>query len=473
MKQKVAFIILMVLGITLLSAKWMIAQEGQVTEKRNEGRSISLKEFIDLAVTNDTEFERILIDELAFQYKKDLVLPAGDLVLEVKARYDLFLNPDKEEPEAAFSLSRLFPYAGTELTAEYTSTPSATSTINSSEFAFTVSQPIAENAFGKATRLKDKIVGVEIDVARHQIIEAYEDYLAAIITGYYDWHEAYENLRIGESSYAENLKLMDNIKERQKSSIALDIDVNKINLQVLAKKETLIGLQEKYENALNFIKEATRYSADEVIVPQEPDIYEDSDISFESDYKKFKKESRTHQILKLLEDKSSLEVDENADDLLPSINLLIGYNVDGDDHEIRDEETMAYAAISMEWPFPDQIERAEYETAKIALDKQKLTTTSTRYRLYTDIKDLFQSIDREEQLGVIAREKISLAQAVLEDETENYSFGKITINDYIQAVNVLDSNRFNQVLHDAQYRKFTIEWLRITDRLVSKKDIYK
>ena len=471
MKQKLTFVILMVLGLSLLSSKGMLAQEGQATESISEGRVIPLKEFIDLAVTNDTEFERILIDELAFQYKKDLVLPAGDLVLEVKAQYDLFLNPDKEEPEVTFSLSKLFPYAGTELTAEYTSTPSSTSTVNSSEFAFTVSQPIAENAFGKATRLKDKIVGVEIDVARHQIIEAYEDYLAAIITGYYDWHEAYENLRIGESSYAENLKLMDNIKERQKSSIALDIDVNKINLQVLAKKETLIGLEEKYQNALNFIKEAIRHSTDEVIVPQEPDVYENLNVSFESDYEKFKGESRTHQVLKLLEDKSSLAVDKDADDLLPSINLLIGYKVDGDDHEIRNEEAMTFAAISMEWPFPDQLERAEYETAKIVLDKQKLTTTSTRYRLYTDIKDLFQIIGLEEKLGVIAQEKIGLAQAVLEDETENYSFGKITINDYIQAVNVLDSNRFNQVLHDAQYRKFTIEWLRITDQLISKKDI--
>jgi len=64
-----------------------------------------------------------------------------------------------------------------------------------------------------------------------------------------------------------------------------------------------------------------------------------------------------------------------------------------------------------------------------------------------------------------------LAEAILEDERENYSFGRVTLNDYIQAVNNLDSNRFNKVLHESLYRKLKVEWLRLTDRLVQPKDI--
>ena len=73
----------------------------------------------------------------------------------------------------------------------------------------------------------------------------------------------------------------------------------------------------------------------------------------------------------------------------------------------------------------------------------------------------------------IAKEKIGLAKSILEDETENYSFGKVSLNDYIDAVNVLDSNRFNEILHDVQYKKYIVEWLRITDRLVSRNDVLK
>jgi len=465
---KMCLLIVVFVSIVSDGSAQGVNNSGQNSDK---ARIITMEEFIKLATQNDTEFEEILIDELPLQYRKDLNLPAQDIILEVKGQYDLFLSQDREEPEAAVSLSKLFPYVGTEVTAAYKTTPSLSSTVNSSEFVFTISQPIAENAFGKATRLRGEIIGVEIDVIKHQVIEAYEDYLATIMVTYLNWYESYANLKIGESSYEENLKLMDNIKERQKSNIALPIDVNKINLQVLGKKETLVDLQEKYQNALNFIKKATRYSADAEIAPQKPNMYKDLDISFDDDYEVFRKESRTHRILKLLEDKSSLEIDKNADDLLPSINLLISYSVDGDDHEIRNEDNMVFAGISMEWPISDQVERAEHETSRISFDKQRLTTTNTRYRLYTDLKNIFQTINREEQLGEIALEKISLAQSVLEDETENYSFGKVTINDYIQAVNVLDSNRFNQIRHEVQNRKFMIEWLRITDQLMSRKDI--
>ena len=196
MRQKVIFTTLIVLGMVLLSTKVMIAGQGRETENRSEMRILSLREFIDLSVRKDTEFEKILIDELSLQYEKDLELPAGDLVLEVKGQYDLILDRKREEAEGTVSLSKLFPFTGTNLEAEYTTAPSYTSTVNTTGFTFEVSQPIAENAFGKAARLKDKIVGVEIDVARHQIVEAYEDYLATIIVGYYDWYEAYENLKI-------------------------------------------------------------------------------------------------------------------------------------------------------------------------------------------------------------------------------------------------------------------------------------
>ena len=42
--------------MTLLSSKWIIAQEGQATENISEAKVLPLREFIDLSVANDTEF---------------------------------------------------------------------------------------------------------------------------------------------------------------------------------------------------------------------------------------------------------------------------------------------------------------------------------------------------------------------------------------------------------------------------------
>jgi len=155
------------------------------------------------------------------------------------------------------------------------------------------------------------------------------------------------------------------------------------------------------------------------------------------------------------------------------IQLKSPYQYKGKEFEIDQEDNKVYAAISMQWPFGDQVDKAELETAKISLDKTRLSNMGTHFQLYTDINDLSVQINSERELLNIAQQKIGLAKAILDDETENYSFGKVTLNDYIDAVNVVDNNKFNEIEHDLQYKKLLIEWLRITDKLISRQDIEK
>ncbi len=441
------------------------------TQGQGEAEKVlPLEEFIRLAAERDTTFEEILIDEMTLKYEKDLQLPARDIVLEVKQQHEFYLSQDRESPATTFSLGKLFPYTGTDVSLEYGVGSSIGSSNRSSGASVTIAQPILENAFGRSTRLLSKIVGLEVDVARYQVTEAYEDYLAAVLGAYHAWYEAHENLKIGESSYRENKKLLDNMEERRQQKIALPIDVNKVKIQVLAKKETLVGLEEAYESSLNVIKQIIRDDGTVRLVPAAP-VTAPLDEDFETAFRRFHEESRTFDILKKLEEKSRLQVSRDADDLLPSIELQAGYEVSGAEYDIRRRDDLVFAAVSIAWPFPDQLERAEYEVSKLLADKAKLSTTNTYFRLYAQLVNLYLQIAREEKLKTIAAEKIELASAVLKDETENYSFGKVTLNDYIQAVNTLDTNRFSKVLHDTRHALLLIEWRRLTDRLITKKEI--
>jgi len=432
---------------------------------------LSIDEFIRLAATKDTEFEAILIDELIVNYQKDLRLPAADLVLAVKQQYEIFIAQNRDAPATTISLSRLFPDTGTEVALAYDHGSSLSSPDKTGRLSFNVSQPIARNAFGRSTKLLDKIVGLEMEVARHQIVEAYEDYLAAITASYYDWYEDYRNLEIGRSAYTENLKLLDDIRKRQAQKIALPVDVNKVELQVLAKKERVSVLEEKLENSRQLIKTIIRHQEEDYLVPVAPVAPVTLTEPFELLFEQFARESRTLQILKKLEEKSSLQVERDADDLFPSINLIAGYEIQGEDFDMEHGNDVISAGVSFRFPFGNQVEKAEHEVSKVLADKSKLETRNTWYRLYAQLINLYLQIERESKLMKIADEKIALARAILKDETENYSFGKVTLNDYIQAVNVLDSNRFNKVLHESLHRKLLIEWQRLMDRLVNRKDI--
>ena len=429
--------------------------------------TLTLNTFIQQAISNDLTFETILIDQLPLKYRRDVLLPDSDIIMDVKYQHNFYLNQDRNNPEASISLSKLFPYNGTKLSLTYNKDSISVSTSDDSSLQFLISQPIAKNAFGKGTQLRDKIIGIENDISRYQIVEAYEDYLASLTSAYYNWYSAYENLRVGKASYKSNKKLMDNILDRQRQKIALPIDVNKMELLLITKKENLIVLQEIYDNVSNLIFKAIRHKATTTFIPVKPKRPA-AQVQFEQDYHTFTQSSRTYQALNLLQQQGTLEVKKAADDLLPSTNLLLGYNIEGKDWGIRNKEDHYFAGIEIRWPIGRSIDKAKQKLAQIKHKKTVLSNQNKYEELRTNLKNLYQQIQREQKIIKVAEKKIKLAEAVLRDEAENYSFGKVTLNDYIDSVNLVDETRFSFTEHTVQLNKLLIEWLRMTDQLVDE-----
>lgn len=429
--------------------------------------TLALKEFIQQATQNDVTFETILIDQLTLKYRRDILLPDSDIIMDVKYKHHFYLNQNKNKPEASISLSKLFPYNGTQLSLSYNKTASGLTTSDPSNLQFLITQPIAQNAFGKGTELQDEIIGIENDIRRYQIVEAYEDYLASLTVAYYNWYSAYENLKVGQSSYQSNQKLMANILERQKQKIALPVDVNKMQLLLIGKKENIIVLQEIYDTYSNLIFKAIRYKGITPYIPATPERPA-STIQFAADYKNFTDNSRTYQTLNLLERQGTLQVEKAADNLLPSTNLLLGYQLDGQEWAIKDQERSYFAGISVRWPIGRSVDKAKQSIAQIEHKKTMLSNQNKYEDLHTNLKNIYLQIKREQKLISIADKKISLAESVLKDEAENYSYGKITLNDYIIAVNRVDENQFSYTEHSVQLNKLLVEWLRLTDQLVNE-----
>ena len=428
---------------------------------------LTLREFIQRATTHDRNFEAILINQLPLRYQHDLVMPDSDLILDVKYQNNFYLTQDRNNPEAVLSLSKLFPGTGTDVSVSYNKISSSTSLNDDSSLQLLISQPIAKNAFGKNTQLLSQITGIKNDVSRYQIVEAYEDYLASLSATYYSWYSAYENLKVGQASYRSNQRLMKNILERQRQNIALPVDVNKMKLLLLGKKENLVVLEEIYSNLSNLIFKSINNISKFHYIPVKPE-HPAAEVEFERDYKNFTQNSRTYKILRLLEQQGTLQVKKAADDLLPSTNLLLGYKLDGKDWGIKQQERNFFAGISLRWPLGRTVDKAKYQVSKIEHKKTVLSNLNKYAELETNLKNIYLQIKREQKLITMSQQKTSLSEAILKDESENYSFGKITLNDYITAVNRVDENKFSHTEHQVQLNKLLLEWLRITDKLVNK-----
>ena len=456
--------------VIIFNSHFLLAESVDIPE-----RKLSLNEFIELSCANDEVFEEILVESLKLNYLKKLKLPADDIVLSVKNSYAAFLRPDKGNPEYQFSLAKLFPYTGTNVEAGYSSTVTGPGHADiDGEFYASVSQPIAQNAFGKTYRLLDKIVGMEMDIAWYQIVEAYEKYLSSIINIYYDWNEAYENLRTAENSYKENMKMLDNVMEREKNNIALPVDVNKVRLQVMLKEETLIEAENSFMEFANLLKKSIGYDIEGILVPAGPDMFENIEIDFDKEYEVFREKGRTSIILDMLEERSALEIDKYADALLPSIELFAEYRIKAGDRYLEKDDKSVFAGLTLDYPFPGQVENAEYETSKIEHMRRILERSNTHIRIYTELRNIYEEIEKEKKLIKIAEEKIKVAESVVKDDTVNYSYGRVVLNNFIDEVNRLDLNRFSLIQRNIRFKKLIIEWLTITDRLVREegKDLF-
>lgn len=442
-------------------------------KETDQPQVLPLPEFVTRVCTNDITFQEILIDQLTITYTSFLTLPVKDWIFSLKSQHDTVISGDSTtSPTNSVSLGKLFPAIGTNLSIDYDLSGNPSSTESSSSFSVLVSQPLAENAFGKTNRYLKKITGIEETVANHQIVEAYEDYLAGLITLYYNWYFAYENLGTAEASYQESLKQLDNMLKREKNNIALAVDVNKIRLQVLAKKERVIALADNFDQTHNLIKQAVGEKNKSEFLPEKnPSFYKGLTRSFEKEYAIFKEKSRTSKILELLEKKSGLELSKDKNALLPSLNLSFGYSRDGSEYRITDEDSFVYTMISLEFPYKATQEKAAYEISKVNRRKAVLSSKNKHINLYTDLLNLYDQIEKTKTLITNAQERIELAQSILKDEQRNYTLGQATLNDLIAAINKQEDNRFNKIAYSVQLKLLVTEWFRLTDQLVTPKEI--
>lgn len=436
------------------------------------GKKLSLDAFVRLAAERNTVFEEILIDRLPLQYTRTLALPADDLLLSVKGKYLLMLGDPDGGTEYSFELDKLFPSSGTRFSTSYAVDYGLGSRGNESEFNIAIVQPVAENAFGKANRLLEKLSGIENDIAHYQIAEAYEDYLANLVGLYYDWYAASENLATATNAYEDAKKQLDNIRERKQNNIALPIDVNKIMVQTVSRKERMIALKNDYHVQTNLIMEAIRAIGTERPVPAKPDETQHNPIrDIETEILTFQESSRTASILNLLEEKAGTEVAQAADRLLPSINLTAGFDLVGDGRFFTDPDHGLFAGVNLQWPLPDKQEHARHDISLINQRRTALSTGNTRLSLETSLKNLYWTIENQRRLIQLAKEKITISRAVVRDEKKNYSLGKTDLNDLIDEVNRLEEHRFNLINREIELQKLIVEWKRLTDALVQEKEL--
>ncbi|MBN1696004.1 MAG: TolC family protein [Spirochaetales bacterium] len=432
---------------------------------------VTLDAFIE-AVRGNSHFEEILIDELSLVYNEILNIPYSDWIVALKGGYSLQYEEDMTHGFIIdSSLSKLFPESATGLSLSYKLSPSVSPMAQySSNVTLGVEQAIVKNAFGKTNTMKKEIAGIEREIARYQIVEAYEDYCAALLALYYQWYSGYGNVLNARQSLDDSRTLLKNVEEKFSFKVASTNDVNKSRLQVLSKREALMKAEQDYEEKTIRVAEAMgKMRGPAGFRPEWRTL--DIDISeYDKKTETFIEESRTSGILDRLAAVNRINKAIAMDDLLPSATLYATCSVSGNDrlfypntqHDIR-------AGIDIKLPFPRTQGAASYKIKELNLEKNIVSSGNKLLLLERDLRILLREMAFQKEMIGLAGEKIKLAEAIVKEEEKNYRNGKTDLNNLISAVNTLESNRYAQNNYAVLLHLSYIEWLRLTDSLVNEK----
>lgn len=470
----------------------ILFSEVYVNSQEKEINKITLDEFIKSAIKN-SHFQEILMSELQLVYQERLKVPPGELLLTALTESKLSYNDltedqirysekikEKQQLKVGVGLSKLFSETGTKISGDYSvlvdNDKNVTHSLN-----FKFEQSIVKNAFGNTTRFKTIIAGYERQIAYFQVVEAYEEYLASLIVLFIDWYSAYENLKFAEKALQESQSLLKNMESKLQYNIAFPIDVQKTELQVVTKKEQLLQRQLDYKNFLIQIKEIISFNNSTVdIIPDFSSFFKDFEVDLKDTYDFFKKESRTSNMMDLVNKTNSLSLVLTVDDLLPSAKLYGGYTFQKEYKELIDptethDTTESHAfnlGINMDFSIPQIGTFANYRNKKIEKDKKILNQKNTMHDFWIDFNILSQKIQNEKALLDLSAQKIELSKKIADGELRQYNQGRSSLNDLIQVYDTLDTNRLSQINHKILFSKYYIEWLRLSDTLVTnEKDV--
>ncbi len=428
---------------------------------------LELKGFLINAVKHGS-FKEILMDELSLKYNRILGTPQLQLLLDSTAQYKLSLDSGGESSLSGdISLSSLFPSSGTTVSAEYDTERSTSLGLQTSAIALKVEQSVLKNAFGSSNRLKEMMAGNEETLARYQILESYEDYLAQVIDIYLEWDTAYRNMKYAQKYLEDSRTLLSLTKRKQQYGIALPLDVNKSTLQVLNSEEQLNQATNDYETARKKVIMLSGIAEKDFTYVPGGVVPAINDEELEKQNKKFLSDSRTVKMLDLLLRIGKQQLNLALDDLLPTATVYASYNLGGADYLPLESTTSDIKlGFSLSVPLLNTQAQAKAEIQKNTLDKTIVSQLNQKEQLELQLHTLMQTIVFLHKQLALAEQKLKTAQLIVQQERRQYNQGRAGLDDLINAYQTLDTISQARLATMGQLTKNYIEWLRFTDSLI-------
>jgi len=180
--------------------------------------------------------------------------------------------------------------------------------------------------------------------------------------------------------------------------------------------------------------------------------------------------TRTGRVYAQLFVRDSLNIARTAEDLLPSLSAYAGLGISDESAEWT-ENAEARLGVSFSLPFKKPREKAKLELARIDQQKNELSKSSLRGTFAVRLAQLQSSVESQRKAVELAEQRAALAESIYAAESEDYLYGRNSLNDLIQALNTLQNNRLLTINAKIDLATSQLDALELIDELIIETEI--
>lgn len=428
--------------------------------------TLKLDDFLNKAKQHDPQLQSIVADRMKMKYLTDLNLPSRQLLLSVKNEYGFTRDEDPTTVLSA-TISKPLLESGTVISVGKTMTERPDRSEDVTQMR--VEQALYRNAFGRQVREKIENLEKEKSVIELQVIEAYEDYLSRIIQSYLDLTLAYLNYQSSLRLKKETLTLLDNVTRKKRQNIASGTDLKRARLQTALRTENELQSRANLETLSGGVRRIIGETSDTSYIPDLSINMEERLNNINIDIEKFLRVSRSRTIYDQQENIRATDLKIVKENLKPSANLLLGFNIDNSQRfstPINREE--AVIGVNVDIPFDNSVVNAQIQEASYELLKAKLARKSFQDAIRESLIVIRNQILRQRELLKVSREKRDLSSEIVKEQTRRYLIGRVTLDRLIEDRNHEAQYEFAYQSELINLNKLIVQWLALTDQLVTR-----
>ena len=340
----------------------------------------------------------------------------------------------------------------------------------SPKFVFELKQPMLKNWFGIIDTFPIKQAQLNRMITEKAVDDGIEAVIIRLYDMYFEWFEAYNQLRIFEENIRNGDILLKQVKEKAEFGLVEQSDVHQVYMMNLEYKKARdliqVNIKRLTRQIYHWMKGSLDMPQDFVFIPQSrislPDIPH-SPYSVTN--------SRTMQILELSRQILDYQLEKELNERLPELNVVFKYEFANPTTDpsrafiITNFNHNFYAGIEFAFPIGENMSRGKIKETKSRIRKWVQDTENFRRNYMQGIEDLNDMLRVYETILEYDAELIRHAERRVAEEERKYEQGRSDLFYIIQNKHTLVDYRLKHLENYVKYHKIKLELLGVLDSI--------